>query len=226
MMISIIIPVYNEEVMLRKNAACYSLLSQSTELIFVDGGSEDKTAELAKASGRLVKARKNRAAQMNAGARTAKGEILLFLHADAVIQQMYLEKIEEAVEKQEYAGGCLTQVIDEQRILFKWISFTGNIRAKMSKIFYGDQGIFVRKGIFEKLGGFPEVKICEDILFTKKLKKEGKVDILPVPVYCSARRWKKQGIVKTSLLNFQITTALALGRHPDRLSIVYKDVRG
>lgn len=224
-MISVIIPVYNEEAVLKKNDIYFQMLSRNTELIFVDGGSDDKTASLAGKLGRVIKAGKNRAAQMNVGARVAKEKILLFLHADSIVRQEVLEKIEVAAEEKKYAGGCLTQVLDEQSVLFKWIAFTGNVRAKISKIFYGDQGIFVHKEVFSKLGGFPEVEICEDILFSERLRRAGKVDILPLPIYCSARRWKKQGIVKTFLLNFQIKTALALGKYPDHLAVAYKDVR-
>lgn len=224
-MISVIIPVYNEETMLRKNNNYYRVLSQNSELIFVDGGSEDKTVSLANKLGRVVKARKNRAAQMNAGAHAAKGKILLFLHADAILQQRHLEKLEEIVISKEFAGGCLTQVLDEPGLIFKWIAFTGNVRAKMTKVFYGDQAIFVRQSIFKKLRGFPEVKICEDILFSRKLRNFGSVDILPVPVYCSARRWKKRGIMKTFLTNRRITIPLTFGTHPNKLKVGYEDVR-
>ena len=189
-MISVIVPVYNEEAMLRKNDIYYQMLSQNSELIFVDGGSDDATVALAGRLGRVVKARKNRAAQMNAGAHAAKGKIFLFLHADAILQQRHIELLEQVMNNKELIGGCLTQVLDEKGVIFRWIAFTGNTRAKLSRIFYGDQGIFVRRRIFNKLGGFPEVKICEDILFSKKLREAGKVEILSFPVLCSARRWK------------------------------------
>ncbi|PIQ89141.1 MAG: family 2 glycosyl transferase [Candidatus Omnitrophica bacterium CG11_big_fil_rev_8_21_14_0_20_42_13] len=224
-MISVIIPVYNEETMLRKNDIYYQMLSQTTELIFVDGGSDDATAVLAGKFGRVVKARKNRAAQMNAGAHVAKGKILLFLHADAVIHQNQLQKLEGIINKKEFIGGCLTQVLDDESLLFKWVAFTGNARAKITKVFYGDQAIFLRKSIFKRLKGFPEVNICEDILFSRKLRKAGKVDILPISVYCSARRWKQQGILKTFFLNARIKSALAFGVQPNQLKIAYDDVR-
>jgi len=224
-MISVIIPVYNEEVMLRKNDIYYQMFSQSAELIFVDGGSDDKTVALAGKLGRLVTTRKNRAAQMNAGARFAKGEVLLFLHADAVIHQEHLRKLEGFIKNRKLIGGSLTQVLDEPGPLFKWISFTGNIRAKLTKVFYGDQAIFVRKNVFRRLKGFPEVNICEDVLFSRKLKRAGKVGILPVPVYCSARRWKKQGIIKTFVLNFRINTALSFKFGLEPLAKKYIDVR-
>lgn len=224
-MISIIIPLYNEETALLKQKDHFASLCKMAELIFVDGGSDDKTAALASSCGRLVKARKNRAAQMNAGACLAQGDVLLFLHADTILLASSLGTIMAAMEKHALIGGCLTQVLDEPGLLFRWIAFTGNVRAKVSKIFYGDQAIFVRRNVFEAMGGFPEVSICEDILFTKTLRKLGRTDILPLPVLCSARRWKKQGIWRTFFLNARITTALALGIHPDRLTVSYADVR-
>lgn len=224
-MISVIIPVYNEEECLSKNEVYYQAISQIGELIFVDGGSSDHTVALAKKLGRVISAPKNRAIQMNKGAVEAKHNILLFLHADAVIHSENLQQIVKAIEGKKYIGGCFKQVLDDPAIIYRWIEWTGNIRAKVSKIFYGDQAIFVRKDIFEQLGGFPEVKICEDILFTKKLRKIGKVNSLPFPVYCSTRRWKKCGVLKTSLLYLQITTALAFGKNPDNLNIIYEDAR-
>ena len=115
---------------------------------------------------------------------------------------------------------CTTDTLsDEIKTIIK------NIEPEILDKFYGDQGIFVRKEVFEKLKGFPEVKICEDILFSKRLRRAGKVDILPFPVYCSAHRWKKQGVLKTFFINARIKGSLTFGIHPDRLSILYDDVR-
>src|SRR3989338_1447683 len=175
-MISVIIPVYNEEECLLKNDVYYQVISQAGELIFVDGGSTDRTVSLAKKLGRVIIAPKNRGAQMNKGAKEAKHKIILFLHADAFIHLENLQKIVEAIEGKKYIGGCFKQVLDDPAMLYRWIEWTRNIRAKVSKVFYGDQAIFVRKDVFQQLGGFPEVKIGEDVLFTKRLKKRGKVD--------------------------------------------------
>lgn len=224
-MISIIIPTYNEEVSLLKNNASYQDLSQIAELIFVDGGSNDRTIVLAGALGRVVVTKKNRASQMNLGARMAQQDILLFLHADGMIDENGLIKIQEAIDHKGYIGGCFSQVLDDPRLIYKWISWTGNVRAKMLKIFYGDQGIFVRRDTFFELGGFPEVQICEDILFSKKMKEIGKVDILPYPIWCSARRWREQGILKTFFINARMMTACVFTKDLDRVGVIYKDIR-
>ena len=150
---------------------------------------------------------------------------LLFLHADAFIHLENLQQIVKAIEGEKYIGGCFKQVLDDPAILYRWIAWTGNIRAKLSKVFYGDQAIFVRKDVFQELGGFPEVKIGEDVLFTKKLRRKGKVGILPFAVNCSARRWKSQGIWRTILLNLSINTALIWNKNSDQLANAYQDVR-
>ena len=224
-MISVIIPVYNEEECLLKNDIYYQMISQVGELIFIDGGSSDKTVVLARKLGRVITAPKNRAIQMNRGAQEAKYNILLFLHADAIIHSENLQQIVTAIEGKKYIGGCFKQVLDDPAILYRWIGWTGNIRAKVSKVFYGDQAIFVRKDVFQQLGGFPEVKIGEDVLFTKRLRRKGKVGILPFTVNCSARRWKRQGVWQTFLLNLRINTALVWNRNLDQLANVYQDVR-
>jgi len=224
-MISIIIPVYNEEACLSQKDGYYQLLSQAGELIFVDGGSSDNTVALARKLGRVISAPKNRAIQMNRGAKDAKHNILLFLHADAFIPLENLQHIVKSIESKKYVGGCFHQVLDDPAIIYRWIAWTGNVRARISKVFYGDQAIFVRKDVFLELGGFPEVTIGEDVLFTKKLRKKGKVGVLPYPIRCSARRWKRQGIWQTFLLNFRIHTALIWNQDLDHLADLYWDAR-
>ncbi len=224
-MISVIIPVYNEEECLLRNDVYYQVISQSGELIFVDGGSSDNTVTLAKKLGRVISAPKNRAIQMNMGAEGAKYDILLFLHADAFIHLESLQHIVNAIENKRYIGGCFKQVLDDPAIIYRWIAWTGNIRARVSKVFYGDQAIFVRKDVFQQLRGFPEVKMGEDVLFTKKLRRKGRVGILPFAVNCSARRWKRQGVWQTFLLNLRINTALFWDQNLDHLTDAYQDVR-
>lgn len=224
-MISIIIPVYNEEVCLLRNGAYYEALASAAELIFSDGGSADRTAELARQYGRVVTAPKNRAVQMNAGAGEARQEILLFLHADALLRSDDLRHIITAVERDHFVGGCFRQVLDDPALVYRWIAWTGNVRAEIFKIFYGDQAIFVRGDIFRELGGFPPVRIGEDVLFSRALRKKGRTGVLPYPVQCSARRWKKQGILKTFFLNARITAALTWNRDLESAADIYEDVR-
>lgn len=225
-MISVIVPVYNEEKALSEDKDYFVQLSKVSELIFVDGGSSDNSLKYAAEYGRhVLTSRKNRAVQMNVGAQVAQNNILLFLHADARISFAALEQIELVVSSGTLAGGCFRQVLDEPGLVFKWIAFSGNMRAKYSRIFYGDQGIFVHKDCFWKIGGFPEVNICEDILFTRELRKFGKAEILPNTIHCSARRWVKQGVIKTFFLNMRFTIGVVLGNDLDKLARLYQDIR-
>lgn len=224
-MLSVIIPVYNEEYALAHNADFFKSLSDSAEVIFVDGGSSDNTLKCAKLYGRVIESQRSRAVQMNSGAKVAQHDMLLFLHADSILQEGSVSMIKDAVENRGYVGGCFCQSLDHPGLIYKWIAFTGNVRARIFRIFYGDQGIFVRKDVFWQLGGFPEVAICEDVLFTKNLRKMGKVGVLCQPIHCSARRWLNQGILKTSFLNMRITIGLLLGSNQEQLAKLYQDVR-
>ena len=172
MAISVIVPVYNEDDILSRNAPCFKDLVQCAELIFVDGGSTDATLERAHDYGKVINSKKGRALQMNRGAQQAQCDILLFLHADNIITTETIGSIENHLRKNGFIGGCLTQKIDRKGIIFRLLERYGNIRARISKVFYGDQGIFVRKDIFLKLNGFPQVPILEDVLFTKRLRQE------------------------------------------------------
>ncbi len=161
---------------------------------------------------------------MNEGAKAARGDILVFLHADCIIDGKALAAVSKAVEGG-FAGGCLSQRIDSKGWIYRFIESSGNIRARLSRVFYGDQAIFVRKDVFDRAGGFDEVELLEDIMFSKKIKKAGSTCVLKEKVYSSPRRWKKQGILRTTLTNYLITGGLFLGVSPGRLKKIYHDVR-
>ena len=199
-MIIVVIPIYNEERMLSENLAEFQKLSRQTEVVFVDGGSTDKSVEIASSYGKVLNSKKGRSVQMNCGAVSARGEVLLFLHADTVISIDVLSSIEKNVMDNGFIGGCLTQWIDKKGVMYRLIENFGNLRAKATKIFYGDQGIFVRKDIFSQMNGFPEVPIMEDVLFTKKLRKLGKTVVLPGKILVSPRRWQEKGSMRTIFL--------------------------
>lgn len=224
-MITIVIPIYNEEKILSEKTFQFRNLSKNAELIFVDGESSDKSCSIAADFGKVIQSKKGRGSQMNSGARSAAGDVLLFLHADTIISAGALSVIEEAVNNRGFVGGCLTQRIDSDAFIYRLIEGQGNIRARIDKIFYGDQGIFVKKDVFDRIGGFPEVAIMEDVLFTQQLRKIGKTVILPDKIIVSPRRWEKKGIILTILIYNLIIILFRLKAPLHKIKRLYKEIR-
>jgi|SRR3989338_7540235 len=223
-MISIIIPVYNEENIIQETLAALPY-KDNLEVIVVDGGSLDRTVEIAKGYPvKVILGPKNRALQMNMGAEAAKGEAFLFLHADCALEAGSLGEIQGYLGNG-CVGGCLRQRINSGKLIYRAIEASGNIRARLSKVFYGDQAIFVRRDVFFKVGGFDNIPIFEDIFFSKKLKKAGQTKVLDKKVFVSPRRWEKNGIIKTTFIYWLLTIGLRLNFSIDTLKRIYYDVR-
>jgi rSAM/selenodomain-associated transferase 2 len=200
-MISVVMPTYNEEKALPHTLAALFTQPGEYEVILVDGESTDRTcaivAELALSTVRLLTASKGRASQMNAGAKQARGEWLLFLHADTVLPVGALRRLNEMENDQTIqAGGFMHRFSgDDWRLRF--ISFLDNFRCVRSRIIYGDQALFVRRSLFEELGGFPHQPILEDVAFCERLIKKTSPLILSPPVVTVARKFLKMGIVRS-----------------------------
>lgn len=223
-MISVIVPVYNEEKIIKQFLGSFSY-NHSFEMIVVDGNSCDRTKELAQGFAvKVVECIKNRALQMNRGAQTAQGDVFLFLHCDCLPEEGSLEVIEDYL-RDGYSGGCFSQRIRSPGLIYRFIEGSGNLRARLSKIFYGDQAIFVRKDIFLKAGGFDNVPLFEDILFSKKIAREGKTCVLSKKVFVSPRRWMKKGIIKATIIFSVLTLGFYLGIPYNRLKRLYPDIR-
>lgn len=224
-MISVIVPIYNEERELTKNLYFYEKLGPHAELIFVDGQSIDRSRMVVQHCGRVLQCARARATQMNFGAKYAEGDIFLFLHADTIISEGTLASIEMHIRKQGFLGGCLTQCIDNGSFVYRLIEAQGNIRARKRKVFYGDQGIFVKKDVFLRIGGFPLVPIMEDVIFSKQLRRLGRTVVLPDRILTSSRRWDKKGVVKTTFL-YSIINILFWLRFPlKKIKLLYDNLR-
>jgi len=195
-MISVIIPAYNEEKALPATLRALSTQHGDFETIVVDGGSRDRTIEIAQRSSdaQVITTAKGRAVQMNAGAKRATGEWLLFLHADTVLPPGAIQRLlEMESDVAVQAGGFLHQFSgDDWRL--KAISFLDNFRCVRSRIIYGDQALFVRRALFEQLGGFPNQPILEDVAFCERLIKVTTPLVLSPPVVTDARKFLKMGV--------------------------------
>ena len=192
------------------------------EVIVADGGSSDRTCELAKTlKCTVLSTDRGRAIQQNAGAKNATGDVLLFLHADNWLSDVACDQIRKTLTEQAAICGAFRQQIQSPRMVFRWLERGNAWRADWLGRPYGDQGIFVRRDAFFTVGGFPAVPLLEDLLLMKRLRKISRPRLLPGPIYVSPRRWRKHGVVRQTLRNWSILLAHSLGVSPNRLARFY-----
>lgn len=219
--VSIIIPTFNEEQTIE--TTLFSARSEEAEIIVIDGGSTDATVKRVTDAGiRVEMSPRGRAVQQNRGAELAQGMVLLFLHADTLLPSGYDAHIFEALMDPRAIGGAFRFKTDLNSPLMKTLEFLTNIRSKCFKLPYGDQGIFMRKSVFNLVGGFPEVEIAEDLFLVRKLSRRGRIQIAPAEAITSARRWRRLGLLRTTLINQIIVAGCYLGISPRVLAYLYK----
>ena len=201
-------------------------LRPDAQIIVADGGSEDETAELARPlADRVLEAPRGRARQMNAGAAAARGDVLLFLHADTVLPEDAPGAIRMALEKSGRQWGRFDATIAGRDARLAVVSLLMNARSRMSGIATGDQAMFVRRAAFEKVGGFPDIPLMEDVALSKRLKHLSPPACLRQRVITSARRWERDGVLRTIILMWRLRFAYAMGVDPRRLARRYDPER-
>jgi rSAM/selenodomain-associated transferase 2 len=222
MKLSIIMPVLDEAAEIEAAlTALAPLRARGVEVIVADGGSGDDTVGLARPlADRVVMAARGRAAQMNAGATVAKGDVLLFLHADTHLPGDADRLILDAFTRSGRAWGRFDVRINGGGV-FALISAFMNARSRLSGIATGDQAMFVSRAAFDNVGSFPPIALMEDVTLSAKLKRVGRPLCLAARVTTSGRRWHRQGVLRTILLMWKLRLAYFFGADPVRLARAY-----
>jgi rSAM/selenodomain-associated transferase 2 len=224
MTVSVIIPTLNEAASLGQ--ALHSVRIQKPhEILVADGGSTDNTAKAAEPADRFFRCERGRATQMNAAAAHATGDVLVFLHADCTLGEGALRAAEQCLRRRSVVAGCYSMRVTAPGWLYRCIDASATARVRLTGSIYGDQGLFLRRRDFERLGGFPLLGLMEDVYFSRRLRREGRLTVLSQPIFVSPRRWQRVGLVRQTLRNWALTTAALLGVSPDRLAAHYPVIR-
>jgi rSAM/selenodomain-associated transferase 2 len=219
--ISIIVPALNEAPNLADTLAT-TQCDSTTEVILVDGGSEDDTVAIAQSFGaQIVMTQAGRARQMNAGAAVASGEILLFLHADTKLPKGFDRHIHHALAEAGAIAGAFRLGLEGAQRGLRFIEMMANWRSLRWQLPYGDQAIFLRAKTFIHAGGFPYIPLMEDFEMIRRLRRQGRIVIAPVPVVSSARRWLKLGVLKTTMINQAVIAAYLCGISSEHIADWY-----
>jgi rSAM/selenodomain-associated transferase 2 len=196
------------------------------EVIVVDGGSVDRSVEAARAHcDVLIAAPRGRARQLNAGAAAAHGDAIVFIHADTIVPASFARDIDASLSDPAVVGGRFDLVLDDPAIACRVVGKLISLRSRLMRSATGDQAMFVRRKIFQRLQGFAPIDLCEDVDFARRLRRSGHVACLRSKVTTSARRWRNDGLARTILRMWVIKSLFLLGVSPQWLKRHYSDVR-
>lgn len=224
-LLSIIVPVVDEDRIINDLIEhLYGLpFGNGCEVIIADGNQSQNTLKaISRGDVKKIASFKGRGAQMNAGAAVAKGKILLFLHADTLLPRPVLDQILLALKQPDIVGGAFDLGINSNKWGFRLIETVASLRSRITRMPYGDQAIFIKKAVFERLGGFGEIPLMEDVDLMRRVRKTGqKIAIIPLKVLTSPRRWEKEGLLFSTLRNWILISLYLLGVSPKRLAKFY-----
>ena len=222
--ISVIVPTLNEQDHLPATLKGVTLVP-GDDLIVVDGGSTDQTVAIAQQfTAQVLHSRRGRAVQMNRGAQHAQGDILLFLHADTLLPAAGLEAVRWALQDGAVGGAFRLAILPPTPAL-RLVAWGTNLRARFGQLPYGDQALFMRRQVFEALGGYDDIPFMEDVRMVQALRTRGRLTILPQAVRTSGRRWQRDGVLYTTVRNTLLITLYFWGVPPERLQRWYRGRR-
>ena len=219
MKVSIIIPVLNEQKAIQKLLPSLAWARrEGHEIIIVDGGSHDDTAQSAEAySDFVIFSPRSRSIQMNMGASAATGDIFLFLHVDTVLPHDSFHELLSVLQRKSHVWGRFNVRLSGKHFLLRIVEFMMNARSRLTGIATGDQAIFVSKELFQSIGGFRNIAIMEDIEISRRLRKVFRPICLSQTVLTSSRRWEQSGILRTIILMWRLRISYWLGADPENL---------
>jgi rSAM/selenodomain-associated transferase 2 len=225
--LSVVMPVFHEEDLINKavDALLGLPFDGRLEIIVADGDPEASTLKAIRDT-RVIKigSEKGRGKQINTGTRLASGEVLLFLHADTELPPDGLTRIDEVMRDDRCVGGSFDLGIASDRLCFRLIERAACLRSRITRLPYGDQGIFLRRKFFLGLGGFRELPLMEDVDLMRRVRRSGgKIHIIHDKVKTSARRWEKEGVFYCTLRNWTLVLLWLAGVSPERLTRFYQD---
>ena len=228
---SIVVPVFQEGERINGLIEYVNRLDSdgNAEIIIVDGTQENDTLRAIRSNSVIkISSEQGRAKQMNAGASVARGEILIFLHADTELPIHALRKIGSFIEQTEYVGGAFDLDIKSDKRIFKVIGTLSSLRSRLNRIPFGDQAIFIRREYFNRIGRYKEIPLMEDVELLRRIKKSGdRIRIFRDRVMTSPRRWEKEGVIYCTLRNWVLQALYLLGVSPEKFTNFYKsDYRG
>jgi rSAM/selenodomain-associated transferase 2 len=196
------------------------------EVIVIDGGSSDRSVVVARTRrDRLIEGPRGRARQMNTGAAEASGDVLAFVHADTIVPPTFARDINQALADPRIAGGRFDITFDTRSPAFAVVATLISLRSRMMRSATGDQAIFVRRDVFDRLGGYANIDLCEDMDLIRRMRRKGGVACLRSRVITSARRWERGGVVRTIVRIWIIKSLFLAGVSPAWLKRHYANVR-
>ncbi len=219
--ISVIIPVLNDQTCLAR-AIQSARVAGASDVIVVDGNSRDQSTQIAEQAGcRLVHSDPGRGQQLDCGARAARGDALIFLHADAELSAECLQQVQTTLNQDASQWGCFEQRIDRPERRYRWLERGNAWRASRRRLVYGDQGMWMSRQVYQASGGFPRQPLMEDVVLSDRLREFGKPVLLPGPIRVSSRGWQRRGVVRQTLRNWALFSLYRCGVSSERIASWY-----